>query len=550
MKKACSIFLAGMVLAQSSLTYAQVSQLPVSQVTPVTGLGGGGTFIGNAGKYDMNTITQDNTKIMGQIIEQIKDVQKIDRDYLLAVVERLNGHLQALANLKLQFTKLSQQSNTQSYVNIQDYLNLVNEINNRDQILRNEIQTQTLITRESLPSYGMAEAGGMKASVATVGNVEMKPVMVRVDGLRVQLINEMNNLQFSNIQTKLGQVVSIQKDALNPNLQGIRILTEEEMQAKTNLIQEKLTLASATQKQANRYVDVTVTLILNFLGNYGVDEWLRFRNDNDMAARNEAFEQIKDSFMRRSYLRRKYNVRLGAIQTMDYDKKIVNLEDFSYQPLWTALKSMRREAAATQPDVAKAFENARNWVELYDKKLTPVLASREAILKDSEKSREYSSHNTGVLVRANSAINTITGQDAAAEALLMIMRLVLSDARQEMMLYNNSNVELANYHDALYRSGEEAKKINNGKICAMDFTLSDEVVAKICGGKKAKMQNMTGGKSVQETFGALLLQLENVEKGRRQEAAFAQQMIDAAIRAGQIAGADGESGDSDMDLFK
>jgi hypothetical protein len=206
--------------------------------------------------------------------------------------------------------------------------------------------------------------------------------------------------------------------------------------------------------------------------------------------------------------------------------------------------------ADTQPDVAQAYENVRNWVELYDKKLTPVFVTKEDILKSPEKALEYASRNTGILVRANSAITTITGQKAAAEALLMIMRLILADTTEELMLYSNNDAALDNYHNGRYRVTEEMKKSYNQSVCNTDPYLADVVVKQICAGRKAKLPQLTNGKSFPEIFNSMLFQLETVEKSRRQEAEFAMQLVEAAIRAGQTAAATEQDTNDQLDMFK
>lgn len=543
MKKHLNVLLAGLVLAQSVTSIAEPgggggAGGGIGPVVPVIGGGQGGSSVvfGQSGDIKLEQEITNNTEIVKELMKQNNVNQKLDRDYLESVVKRLNDQLQAMAALKLRFNELSQKSATQGFISLEEYFNLVNQINNTDQVLKNELQTQTLITRESLPSYQPIQIGEKTISQSTSGNVDMTKVMTRIDALRVAMMTEMNNMTFPNVQSRLGQMVpgGIVANALSPKLTGIRVLTEDEIKDKRKIVQTKLTLAADTQEYADRYADVMHTNILNFINDYGVDEWARLRSDNDLKAREVAFARIVDGFFRRSYLRQKYKLRLGALRPADFDKKFLNIEDFTYQPVLHALKSLERVAAQTEPDVLAAFEDARNWVELYDKKLTPVFASSEEILAKPEKLGEYASQNTGILIRANAAINTITGQKAATEALLMIMRLVLADSTEELMMYGNENQALNNYHRAKYRVNADMDKQYFEKVCAMDFYLADAVVNKYCGGKKAKLpSSFTSGKSIQEIFNSILFQIETVEKGRRQEAELALQLIEAALAAGQ-----------------
>lgn len=505
----------------------------VGTIQPIVGGGKGDTFIGAPGDYNMNQITQDNTRVMLEILKQTEKIQEIDRAYLMGVVERLNAHLADLIGYNVKFHELAQKAALE-YVDFQEYLTLLNKIRAKNEILETEILTQTLITRETLPSYDPLEFSGVNGRVPNYGNIDMSPVMTKVDAVRAKLIAEMNAVPFYNLVTPVGQRITITENALSPDLRGLNILTAQQIQQYEDEIKELITLSRPTYQYQRNYTDRTVTLILNFVKSYGKDEWLRFTNDNDGRARAEAFTQITDAFYRRSYLRKKYGIRMGAIQSRGYPKQIANVETFGFQlqPVKVALESLRREPAENDIEVQNAFEAARNFVELYDAKITPIFASRDDILSNPDKSLEYSSPDTGFLVRANSAITYVTGQRRTAEALLMIMRLILSDIREEMMLLQNDHLAMANYHDAKYRATAEMKVENNIKICTIDWTLPMSTHQSVCEPlgvrRKAQRPTSTTGTSIQEIFSNLLAQYENVERARRQEATFKQELITAA----------------------
>jgi hypothetical protein len=535
MKQTVQLLLAGMILTQTPYSFAQNTN--AAPAIPVVGNSAGGTVIfGPNGNQRLDQTIQDNGKALEKVLEQMVKVQEIDRDYVKSVVERLNNHLLDLAALKLKFTKLSQESQSLRFVPLQEYLSIVNDINNRDTVLKTEIQTQTLITRDSLPSYNSIEAGGMKATVATPGNVDMKPVMDRVEAARASMINEMNNLPFPKVMAKFNKTVNITQNALNPVLGNLRVLDDAEIEAKQNIIMENMALKPNTMKLANRFADLAVTEINLFLKNYVADEYLRFQNANDKTARAVSYERIAEAFFRRSYLRRKYNVRLGAIRTVKFEKGLANREDFGYQPMLMVLKSFERVVAENEPDVMDSYEQIRNWVELYDKKLTPVFVSKEEIMKNPSKALEYAAKSTGILIRANSAINTITGQDNAAETLLMIMRLVLADTTEEVMMFGSDSDALVNYHNARYRVNAEQKAVYNQRACTMDHYLNAATAKAICkSGVAPKMVQMSSGKSFAEIFSGLLTAMETIEKARRSEAVNAKELIDMDLRAQQSA---------------
>lgn len=526
--KSFSILLSGLILAQSALVYGQ----NIGTVNPIVG-GSGNSFIGTSGDYNINQVTQDNTKVMLSILERTNQIQDIDRQYLLSISERMNSKLNEINNLRMKLVKMSRALELQK---LADFISIINDVEEKNQALILDLATSTTITRESLPSFSPVQVGNMSATVNNFGNVDLSKLTKDVDSQRKLMLDNMNNLKIRNLVSPVGQPVEILQNALNPDLKGIRILTKEQIQDMTLKVQLAMTLDESTVELQQKMVDQTVNLVNSFVNNYGSSEWLRFTDDNDGKARVIAFKQVTDAFMRRSFLRKKYGIRMGAIQSDGYPKQIVNFEQFALQPIKLALKSLKREAAVSDTELQAAFESARNFVQLYDEKVTPVLKSKDVIMKNEGKQMEFSSSDTGFIVKANSALTYLTGQRATAEVLLSIMRLVLSDVREEMMLSQNSIEEMKSYHDAKYRSTNELKQDNNKRICEIDFTLSQEVHNRNCKaiGVNTKATQIVGGngKSMAEIFSTMMNNIEYIEKASRQDAVNAKKILDAAIRAG------------------
>lgn len=527
MKKQVYFFIAGMLTFQT-FSYAQ------NATAIVAGSRNGSTFVGNAGKYDMNNISQDNTQIMLKVLDQNRDVQKADREFLLSTVARFNSHLKEIAELKIKFDQLSQKASLGT-VNFEEYLNLVNQIKAKNSILEVELATQTSISRESLPSYSAAAAGDAKASVSTYGNIDLSALTGKINNVRGSLLADINNSQFKFLLTPLGQTISVNANALSPDLSKIAILSSDKIQELDEEIKLLTTMKRETKVYQQQFVDKSVTLINSFVESYGTSEWLRFQDANDSDAMKISFKNITDAFYGRSYLRKKYGLRMGAIQTKGYPKSIANVEriGMALQPMKIALSSLRREAALTDVDVQSAFESARNFVQLFDEKTTAVLQDAKKTM--AGKKAEFSVREIGFVVRANSSITYLTGQRQTAEVLLMVMRLVLADAREEMMLLQNDRDALAAYHDAKYRSTDEVKKESNIRICKIDYMLSVDAHTKNCAplgvARKAVRPTSNGGSSIVEIFSNLMAQYENVEKSRRQEADMKQQLLEAARSA-------------------
>ncbi|MFN8791443.1 MAG: hypothetical protein ACK5Y2_08320 [Bdellovibrionales bacterium] len=546
MKSNFQLILSAMMIAQSATVYGQA---PVGSVNPIVGGSSNGpTIIGSqAGDYNINQVTQDNTKVMLAILQRTDKIQDVDRQYLLGIAERMNTKLNELNDLRIKLVTMSRALEMQP---LDKYLQLITEVDQKNQALILDLSTSTVINRESLPSYSPIQVGGTTATVNNYGEIRFDELTKRVDTIRTTLISSMNDLKFLNLVSPVGQPVQITSNALNPNLQGIRILTRQQIEQYREKIEMSLTLNEDTVLLQQRYVDQVVNLINQFVTNYGTSEWLRFTDDNDAKARRESFERITDAFQRRSFLRKKYGIRMGAIQPKgEYPKRIANFEKFALQPLREALGVLNRAAAMNDIELQAAFENTRNFVQMYDEKVTPVLKSRSVILSHDDKKMDFSSSDTGFLVRVNSTVTFLTGQRPTAEILLSIMRLILSDIQEEMMLSMNKVEAMKNYHDAKYRATDALKAANNKRICEIDFTLSANAHQRNCVplGITRKAAQLVGGsgQGVAETFSALLNIYEYDLKADRQDAENARKILEAALAAGN----DQAKEDEENDLF-
>lgn len=532
MKKSLSILVAVATLQSPLLVYAQNAP----PVVPIVG-GKGGAFIGNAGDYNIKQELTDNSKVASEIIANTHELQQKDKDYLLGMVEGLNTLLRELIGLRRSFVAVSQKSSLGD-VKIEEYLTLANDISAKTEIISAELKTKSLINRETLPSYDPVQAGNMQAKINRLGQIDMTKVTVQIEEQLNELLANINSTQFPNLITPLGQRVSIASESLNTqkHLKGIRILTAEQISQFTDIIRLKRTPDEKTVKYQQQSVDLSVSLMKDLAHKYGRQEWLRFTNDNDGKALKESMVGILDSFYRRSYLRKKFGIRMGAIQTIQYKKVLANLEDFKMQPLLMAMGNFRGQGAVSQEEINSAFENARNFLELYDKKVTPVFAARNEILQ-KKSGLDYVSLNTNALIRMNSAVTYLTGQRKTAEIMRDLMILVLSDILEEKKLVENDQIGMAALHDTKYRSSAELKKQANIRICQIDFSLSKDAHENQClalGVKVKATQPMNaGGRSVGEIFANLILQYNNVERGKMQEARFKQELIDAALLAAQ-----------------
>ncbi|MFN8847869.1 MAG: hypothetical protein ACK5W9_13545 [Bdellovibrionales bacterium] len=603
-KKKMSLFIVGMVLAQE-LTYAQAvgSQTPGVGTLPsgVISVGTGTGFL-SSGDYNINQTVLDYSKTMEEILKQKNANNQADREYLTAISKRIAQSFQALIQKKREFVQLGERASlntTNNGVSLTQYLALKNEINAMIDTIRIELQTNTLISRDTLPS-NIIKVGNQEIDTGAASIIDMSAAMQTFVNDLEKLIGDLNNVKFTYLQHK-NKWGSIESNALNPDLSKFPAMTSEEVQEALTKLQGLQIVSQRTQQMQQFLADQVVRSTTQFLQAAGTDEFLRFRNQNDRQAFQEMYNSIEKFFFMRSYLRRKYGLQIGAIQlAQQYDMAKLNVEALRSKdllfPVKTALSSLRSQVARTDDDLMAAFNNVRQFVEAYDRRLTPILSEKSAekrgeILKQAEAQKSslgekasfmakakievqkrfaqakalfaskeeiqankpnvtdesgnsvsYNAEDTGIMARLSSLWITATGQQSTVEALLGVMRLVLADIREEVMLSQGEWGSMQSYHFKRFMNGEARTDRAVKTMCEIDNTLSAQAraSAKAVTNNRVTCEpprngilgNMNNGGTITTTFRNLMGQFERVEVARAVEARNLRELIDQAMAAG------------------
>lgn len=569
-KKTVSTFMA--VLTFQSMASAQVGVL----LQPGTG-GQTPAVVQGPGAYGFNTVSQDTTKLALQAMQQAGVTRDQDRQFLSELVSRMQTKIAELIKLGAQLNQISAQSLGAGVSFENSYYPLLQAIRLKNTELSADLQSSTVISPEVLPSYEPIKVGDLQVSAPATTKINLGPVVEKLDGVRRQILDDMNAVKMGRITTAAGQqVVFHGSDSINPDLNNLQLLSPQQIQKLEMQIRALTMIGKTTRDLDQQFVNAIVPMITAFVRNYGTSERFRFRDDNDKNARAQAFSQITDAFYRRSYLRKKYGISLGAIQTdpmKGYPKSIANLEKFGLSPLTQALTSFSTQPAVMDTEIMNAFESARNFVQMFDTKLTPVFQSKQKIvqvktisgqMRQVSMDGDWLAKDTGFIARANSAVTFLTGNQPTAEVMLAVMRMVLADVKEEMFLLQNDRGSLATYHDLRYRSTPELKSLANLRMCQFDWTLSDAAFQAGCAPLKGKNiggnlvsqlikpTRMTGAVAgtISHTTTNLIAQIENVELKNRQMADNLQQQI-AMAREGALTDAQRqEKLDQELDLFK
>lgn len=602
-KSKMSLFIVGMVLAQE-LTYAQTVGNQ-SGSTGIIAIGGGGstnTGFQAAGDYNINQTVLDYSKTMEEILKQKNANNQADREYLTSISKRIAQSFQNLIQKKREFVQLGEKASVNTInngVSLTQYLALKNEINAMIDTIRIELQTNTLISRDTLPS-NVIKVGNQTVDTGAASIIDMSAAMETFVNDLEKIIGDLNNVQFVFLEHK-NKWGSIRSNALSPDLSQFPAMTSDEVQAALTKLQGLQVVSLETQRKQQYLADQIVRTTTQFLSSAGTDEFLRFRNQNDRTSFQEMYNTIEKFFFMRSYLRRKYGLQLGAIQLANqYDMARLNIEALRSKdllfPVKTALGSLRSQVARTDEDLMSAFNNVRQFVEAYDRRLTPILskdstAKRALILKEAEEKKaslgknasflakakievakrlaqakalfaskeeiqaakpsvvddngmnvSYNADDTGLMARMSSFWITVTGQQSTVEAMLSVMRLVLADIREEVMLSQGAWGDMQSYHFKRFMNGEERTNLAVKTMCEIDNTLSAQAraSAKALTNNKVSCEaprngilgSMNNGGTILTTFRNIMGQFQRVEVARAVEARNLRELIDQAMAAG------------------
>jgi hypothetical protein len=529
MRKQLQMSLSAIVALQMVGAPMALSQQAPS-VAVVAGGGGNASFL-TAGQYDINKIEANYTEVLKGIADNNHKIQLMDREYLQNKAKAIGGSLRELTAMKQAFLNLANNAVLTKNVTLDEYLRKVNEINATIDKINIDIQEASVISSDTLPSstmsVGTATVTSGPASVINMSNA-MTGFTAMLNDTIVKLNGAFTDSKVGVLSHK-GAFVDIRANALNPDLSRVPKMDEKEIETAMLEIQAKSIISQGTQRLQQTLSDKIVRLVKAYIQEIGTDQFLRPRNGNDYTAMTEAYRSVERAFLLRSYLRKKYGIQIGAIRPKAYPVTILNLEGLAKKdmllPMKGALDLLVSQTVKNDTDLLSSFNAARQYVEFYDRRLTPTLsdsakakrealkdqaiaqdatlkngtmwdrmratagqvyaqaaatfASREEImaakpvvLNDEQKNVAYNADDTGIMARASGALTFFTGQTSTVEALLAVMRLVLADIREEVMLSQGDWSQLQSYHNQRFMAGNDQTVRSVKAICGADNTLS------------------------------------------------------------------------------
>lgn len=452
MKRRQDLFMVAVLVSQTLAVPMARAQTIVPGMAPII----------TAAPGDYNVRNEDTTRILTAILDRVGKLQDSDLQFVQNSVAAINAdYADLVRKITVELKKSSDDSRFQA-IAAKDFLAKLREVQEAKLGLDAKLVSLSGISRGALPSQATITAGGQNLNVGNYRQVDMSQLVSyyseRLNSLMASAQNYFFKIQFPSGQVQI--IAENSGSALTPRL-DIPVLSSaeiKEMQNRVTRLQtpsmELVDLMDSQSKELKR-------LIRAFVSNYGTSERYRFKDDNDRKMRDEAFKAIVDMFWTRSYLRLKFGITIGAVQPATYQKRWVNIDKFTVST--EALGQFREERAESEVELANAAENIRNTLQVVDERSTDIMNG-----------------DASLLIRANALLTFLGGHQQTAEALLMIMRLVAADIKEEQMMRLGSLSQTRAFYQTRYQTTEETKGYYTALKCSYDGLLSQNVRAKDC----------------------------------------------------------------------
>lgn len=430
-------------------TSAWAQQRPAGAVVPGVGIP---IVTAQPGAYEIRNT--DTTPLLQQVLSRIAQIQDSDRKYLEESVQAVNTAYNEYMQLIIsgELKQLSDRSQLGNMVPAEEYLRVVNKINEARLAFDSKIFALTSVSQGALPSAQQVDVAGTQQSLPGYRQINFQPLLSFYQQ-RIEAVTMVGQNYGIKIALPRNQGVQIIAPNSGQTLAGrleVALLTADEIRTLQRQAEDLMTPTEELERLSDSQANELKRLILAFATNYGTSERYRFKDQADREARDRAFTDIVNAFWARSYLRAKYGVRIGAVQPAQYQKRWANIEVFMAST--EALRNFRQERALTETELANALENSRNTLELLD-----------------SRSKEIFGGNASLLVRAQSLMTFLGGHSQTAEALLMIHRLIAADIQEEMSLTQGGGLQrLFNFYQTRYQSTEENRNYYRTLRCGMD----------------------------------------------------------------------------------
>lgn len=273
-------------------------------------------------------------------------------------------------------------------------------------------------------------------------------------------------LDKKGIPSEISVILDSASNSLVLKADNLTKLDDQQRETMKKQIKDLYKQMDGLKEAANHLTDSTVALVLKYIDAFGTSERWRLRSDskdvraeglieNDFEARGNAYRQLENIFWMRSFLRAKFGYQIGTFN-VSYEKKPMNWEVFFSKPE-SYLNFKKGSYVRTEEDLMGVKESFRNMLSVM-------------VDKNTDLGWGIFTGDINPLAVANTFLtSTLMGKTAIAEAGVMVLKLMVADAAEEMILANGGGKSaMKRYYIARWNAGEELHQRSRQRICQYD----------------------------------------------------------------------------------
>ncbi len=379
-----------------------------------------------------------------------------DRDYFLQSVQKINSQFtDHVRSTILSSDGLKQMSNRAYKVPAEwtaadEYLSAIDRYNVSKTALLGTIASLKAYGEQALQASESVLPDGTIVKIRGYGQVNFEPIVQNYLSEISRIEETLKNLKL-NLKLADGSELALppgSKRSLDPSITATAISIDPKTLADWRLQSQRLRRWSPGEDKPviDAYTNYARRMVGKLLTLYGTTERYRFHSPEYKAEKAKLENEVAEIFWSRSYIRARYGLQLGAIQTA-YTKRIANLDVFFTKS--EDLAKFREENAWTAEDLASARQNFR---------LALDVAKDRSIL--AETGEGWGMINS-TLQKANYFFTWVGGKHELADSARVVLEMMAADLYEEMLVVQPGALAIvqSNYKSRYYINDEAKAKI-------------------------------------------------------------------------------------------
>jgi len=388
--------------------------------------GGSGNVFGQAG--DINLTSYDKNTLETLLVKHFQQNQKEDREYIQSLVREIEIHMSNILQEAYRsggLREMADKSLTSRRIDFVDYLAATRSF--EKMLADTQLKIQGLLTIPSSlrGAQNVTVNGQVRTEIPAALKVDLTAVQNHYQAQLNKVFEGLNKMTFLldiNGITQQVKGISFRPDRIPFNAAEIKKMRDE-------AIRDLALIRAKVEEDVNQFNLYTRRQLMASIRVFGKSQ--KYRLQLNQEGKDQNIQDLEELFWARSYMRAMYGEKLGTF-AVDYTKRQLNWDFF-----------------ATDNNLQFVGDFIRSDEQLteFQDKLTVALVTQ------TSRSREVLARETSLLDRVVSAITWVKGEAPLAEINTVILKLMLGDIQEEMMLSKGGGLKAmrAQYRTRYYK---------------------------------------------------------------------------------------------------